>query len=340
MDLILKNKYKISLHDTKATLKESIDTIAYTLNAQIIKNSELVNIGLTKYDSIQLYDYTYLTHEYKKMFDGYIYDIDESDSEKTIDFTAKERTVNMEESEDEYSFPEGQTATQRATQICNDWGIPIGSFLDTSIELSKYRSSSTLFNMLWGFFKETAQKGGNLYKYRMEDSINIIQIGSNSTIYKLESIREDSSRKSSLNGAVTQVKVLGENKNVSVGTGEKTKTGKDQKESVKNYDASPTIGVFSQYTDYYGTFQKIVQDSTVTDYSQAQEKANSMFNTGEEVRTFKCGKDIADIRAGDQVSLDSKYYYVTSITHDIGEDSMDIEAMETLDLIRSKFYAK
>lgn len=321
MDLILKNKYKISLHDTKATLKESIDSIAYTLNAQIIKNSELVTIGLTKYDSIQLYDYTYLTHEYKKMFDGYIYDIDESDSEKTIDFTAKERTVNMEESEDEYSFPEGQTATKRVTQICNDWGIPIGSFLDTSIGLSKYRSSSTLFNMLWGFLKETAQKGGNLYKYRMEDSLNIIQLGTNSIIYKLEGIREESSKKSSLSGAITQVKVLGENKN-------------------NNDNISPTIGVFSQYTDYYGTFQKIAQDSKVTDYSQAQEKANSMFSIGEEVWTFKCGKDIADIRAGDKVSLDRKDYYVTSITHDIGEDSMDIEAMESLDLIRSKFYAK
>lgn len=340
MDLVLKGKYKITLNTTKATLKESIDTIAYTLSISLIKTAELVNIGLTKYDSVQLYDNTFLTREYKKVFDGYIYDIDESDKERTIDFTAKERTVNMEESEDEYSFSEGQTATQRAIQICTDWGIPIGTFPDTSIGLSKYRNSSTLFSLLWSSLKETAQKGGKLYKYRMEDKLNMIELGSNETIYKLESIREDSRRKSSIQGTVTQVKVLGENKNVSVATGEKTKTGKDEKRSTKNYDVSPTIGVFSDKTEDYGTFQKIVQDSNVTDYSQAQQKANSMFNTGEETWTFECLRDISDIRAGDNISLDGKYYYVTGITHDIGDDSMDIEAMETLDLIRSKFYGQ
>lgn len=340
MDIVLKNKYKIALTATECTLKESVDSIAYTLNLNLTKATGIVEIGLTKYDSIQLYDYTFLTKEYKKIFDGYVWDMDSDDKERNISLVVRERTVNMEESEDEYSFSEGSTATQRATQICNDWGIPIGRLIDTQIGLAQFRNSTSLFTMMWNDLKETAQKGGKLYKYRMEDKLSLIELGTNITIYKLDSIMNSSSRKSSMQGAITQVKVLGENKNVSVATGEKTKIGKDKKKNVKNYDVSPTMGVFKNETEEYGTLQKIVQDSNITDYKTAKQKAESMFYTGDEIWTFKCEKDISDIRAGDKVSVYSKYYYVTEITHDIGNNSMIITAMESLEDIRGKFYAQ
>lgn len=340
MDIVLKNKYKIALTATECTLKESIDSIAYTLNLNLTKGTGLVKIGLAKYDSIKLYDYTFLTHEYKKIFDGFVWDMDSDDKERTINLVVRERTVNMEESEDEYSFAEGSTATQRATQICNDWGIPIGNLLDTKIGLAQFRNSTSLFSIMWNDLKETAQKGGKLYKYRMEDKLNLIELGTNITIYKLDSILNSSSRKSSMQGAITQVKVLGENKNVSVATGEKTKTGKDKKKSVKNYDVSPTIGVFKSKTEEYGTLQKILQDSNITDYKAAQKKAESMFYNGDEIWTFKCEKDISDIRAGDKVSVYSKYYYVSEITHDIGNNALTITAMENLDDVKGKFYGQ
>jgi len=319
MDIILKNKYKISLNTTGSTLKESIDSIAYTLELSLIKDKELVKIGLCKGDSIKLYDYTFETHKYIKMFDGIVWDCDASDKERTISITAKERTVYMEESEDEYLFSGGRTATQRAKEICNDWGIPLGDFPDTGVGLAKDRKKSTLYSIMREDLRETAQKGGYMYRYRMEEKLNLVKIGNNSIVYKLDSILEDSKRKQSLSGAVTQVKVQGKNEN------DDTKT--------------PILGTFKGDATF-GTFQKIAQDEKVTDYSSAKEKANTMFTTGDDTWTFTCVKDISDIRAGDKVQVGKRTFYVTNISHVLGSGaSMSITAVEDIELIRSKYYA-
>ena len=320
MILILKNKYKITLTTESATLKESINTIAYTLEIGLIKTPELVKIGITKYDAIKLYHY--IGGTLTKVFDGYAYDINGSDKERTIKITCREKTINMEESEDEYVFGEGTTATQRIKQYCKDWGISLNlNILDTKIGLAKCRNKNTIFTMMWNDLKETAQKGGKLYKYRMEDRLDLYELGTNSTVYKLDSIREESSRKASLSGAVTQVKVL----------------GKNNKDNVK----SPIVGTFkSGYVNALGTFQKILeQDDKINTYAAAKEKALTMFYCGDEIWQFQCCKDIPQIRSGDKVQLGNKFYYVCDITHDIGNNSMTITAMEKLEYIRGKYYA-
>lgn len=318
MDVVLKNKYKISLNTTGSTLKESIDSIAYTLELSLIKDKELVSIGLCKGDSIKIYDYTFETHKYIKMFDGIVWDCDASDKERTISITAKERTVYIEESEDEYLFSEGRTATQRAKEICNDWGIPLGNFPDTNIGLAKARKKSSLYSIMRDDLKETVQKGGYMYRYRMEDKLNLIKIGGNSIVYKLDSILEDSKRKQSLSGAVTQVKVQ----------------GKNEKDDTK----TPILGTFKGDTTL-GTFQKMAQDEKITDYSSAKEKANTMFTNGDDTWTFTCIQDISDIRAGDKVQVAKRIFHVTDISHVLGSGgSMSITAVEDLNLIRSKYY--
>ncbi|WP_315081237.1 XkdQ [uncultured Clostridium sp.] len=209
IELVLKNKYKIQLLSEQGTLKESIDSIAYTLNLTLVETDELKNIGLVKGDSIQLYDYMLNSNEYKKIFDGTVRDINGSRKNKKLSIICRERTVTIEESEDEYLWKDGQTATQRAKIICNDWGIPIGSFSETSIGLAKDLRKESLFSTMKKDLKETAQKGGSLYKFRMSESLDLVELESNSMVYKLDSIAEDVQSKSSLNGAVTQVKVLG-----------------------------------------------------------------------------------------------------------------------------------
>lgn len=325
IDLVLKNKYKIEGLQLSGTLKESIDTIAYTLDTTIVKNYELANeIGLTKGDAIEFWDYPFSNSANKKrMFCGIVWTNNESDKTRRLDLDCKERTRVLEESEDELLLYEGQTATQRITNICNEWSIPIGNFADTGVGLAKDRKKAGLYSMMWGFLKETAQKGGDLFNFRFDDSLNIVKLGSNSIIYKLDDIIDEPSRKNTLEGAVTQVKVLGENKS------------KDD-----NPELSPVIGVYKgDYTDEYGTIQKIVQDSKVADYSQGLEKANSMINYGSDEWTFKCVKDILDIRAGDKVSLSGNFYYVTEITHNLGDQGMTIKAMDSLEAVRGKFYA-
>ncbi|OSA97773.1 UNVERIFIED_ORG: XkdQ [Clostridium botulinum] len=336
IELVLKNKYKIQLLSEEATLKESTDSIAYTLNLSLIETDEFKNIGLVKGDSIQLYDYMFNSNEYKKIFDGTIRDISGSKKNKKLSIICRERTVSIEESEDEYLWSDGQTATQRAKAICNDWNIPVGCFSETNIGLAKDLRKESLFGMMKKDLKETAQKGGSLYKFRMDESLNLIELGSNSIVYKLDSIVNDIQTKSSLNGAVTQVKVLGKEE-----TKKSTKeTKKSNNSEEKELILSPIIGVFKKDTERYGTIQKLFRDEKIDDYSKAKSKADALFSNGEDSMSVPCVQDINTIRAGDKVSLYNIFYYVTDITHELGTGGkMDLTLM-SWEGVKTKFYGE
>ncbi|MBU5227860.1 XkdQ [Clostridium senegalense] len=320
MELILRNKYKITLTAESGTLKESIDGIAYTLNLTLINTKEFENLGIAKGQSIELYDYAFNSKDKVRIFSGIVWDINKSKKTKKMSITCKERTVYIEESEDEFLCLNGQTATQRATLLCKEWNIPIGSFANTKIGLTKDRRKESIYSMMWKDLKETAQNGGGLFKFRMETKLNLIKLGSNSIVYRLDSILDDVQPKSSLSGAVTQVKAL----------------GKNDKDDTK----SPIIGIFKKNTEGYGTIQKIVQDDKIQNYASAQNKANALFNNGEDSIDISCVQDINVIRAGDVTSLYDTRYYVTDITHNLGgKGSMDLTLMDW-EGVKKKFYGE
>ena len=328
MDLILKNKYKIQILSESVTLKDVIDGIAYTLNISLVETEELKSIGIAKGDSIHLYDNEFGTGNYAQIFSGIIWDLDTSKKSKKISIIGKERTIKIEESDDERLWNDGQTADQRAKIIANDWEIPIGSFANTGIALAKDKRKETLYSMIKKDLKETAQKGGKLYKIRMDTSLNLIELGSNTPIYKLDNIIDDFNEKDSLDGAVTQVKVLGKEDSKKSGSS-------DEKELV----LSPVIGVFKKDTETYGTIQKIVDDEKVDDYAKAQAKANCLFSTGETSKNISCCKDINTLRSGDKVSVYGEEVYITEITHNLGSaGKMNLTVMK-FDDVRRKFYS-
>ena len=80
--LYLKNKYKIQLLSEAVSLKEAIDGIAYTLDVSLVETDELKNIGITKGDSIELYDYAYDNGSYSRIFCGIIWDTDKDKKNK------------------------------------------------------------------------------------------------------------------------------------------------------------------------------------------------------------------------------------------------------------------
>lgn len=332
MDLVLKNKYKLQIVSESVTLKEAIDGIAYTLSISLIETEELANIGISKGDSIELYDYAYQDKNYTKIFCGVIWDIDKDKKNKKISLTGKERTRVIEESEDEYLWSEGQTASQRGTIICNDWGIPIGNFLDTGIGLSKDKRKESLYGMMKKDLKETAQKGGGLYKFRMDTSLNLVELGSNYIIYKLDNIIDDLKEKDSLEGAITQIKVLGK---------EDTKSSNSSSSgSEKELVLSPVIGLFKRNTESYGTLQKIIDDDKVDDYAKAQSKADCLFSSGESSKSLNCCEDINTLRAGDFASVYDENICVTEITHTLGSGGkMSLTVMKMED-VRRKFYSE
>lgn len=317
--LIVKNKYKVEELNLGISLQESIDSIAYMATIKLLENKELEDIQIVKGDAIEVWETPFNGDADIMIFKGIVWEKDRSRKDKTLELTCKERTVYLENSADEYLLIEGQTATQRITKYANDWNITIGTFADTSVGLSKntYRNE-TILDMIFKDLKETVEKGGNLYKVRMSDKLDLVEIGTNTIVWKLESIATEIEELSSLEGAVTQVKVLG--------------TQQDDQ-------LSPIIGTYEKETSSYGTLRKILQDDKVTTADQASKKADTIFSTGEDYININCAIDINTIRAGDKVSLDGVELYVASVTHNIGTPgSMDL-TIGTMDYIRRKFYA-
>lgn len=316
--IIVKDNYIVDNLNEGITLSESIDGVAYKATVKLVETEQLKSIQLVKGNGIEIWDTDFQTKKSIRIFKGIVWEVTRSRKSKRLVLSCRERTIYIEESEDEYLLPEGQTATQRATQFCNDWRIPIGNFANTNIALSKaIRRNDTIFGMMIKDLKETSQKGGSLYKYRMIDKLDLVEIGSNQDVWKLESIAESIEDKSSLEGVVTQVKVLGKQED-------------DKK--------TPVIGLYQKNVVGYGTIQKILQDEKIKSVEEAKNRAESLFSTGEESINVS-GIDINTIRAGDKVSLDGVFLYVTDITHNLGSTGkMDLN-LGDLDYIRRKFYS-
>lgn len=316
--IILKNKYKIENLNEGITLSEAIDGVAYTATIKLVETEELKRLGVLKGDNIKIIDTHYELKKPTVLFEGVIWEKNSSKKNRRLTLVCKERTVYIEESDDEYLFPEGMTANQRIIKYCTDWNIPVAHLVNTKVKLAKavYRSD-TILGMMLKDLKETAQKGGNLYKLRMLDKLNIVQLGSNKTVWRLEAIAENIDEKSSLEGMITQIKVLGK-----------------QEENKK----TPIIGVYKKDTSKYGTIQKLVQDEKIKSSAEAKKRADTLFNTGEETVGVS-GVDINIIRAGDKVSLNGKILYIIDVTHNLGSAGrMDLNLGE-LDYIRRRFFS-
>lgn len=316
--VILRNSINLDNLKLKISLSETIDSIAYTADIQIVVPEEMSkNLLLMEGDPIEIIKNA--DPGKGTVFKGVIWTKNtDAKHTKVGSLTCKERTIYIEKSEDEYLFKAGTTATQRAQQMCGDWGIPIGKFENTSVALAKAPPKiNTIYSMMWDDLRETAQKGGSLFKYRMQNKLDLIKIGSNKTVHDISFILEKVNQTGSLDGAVSKVKVLGK---------------KDDKSK------SPVIGVFTKNTDKLGTLQKVIQDEKIANAGTAKAKADAMFSKGEGSIQVE-GIDIPEIRAGDKVKLNGFYTYVTSATHNLGEPGRMTLVLESLEQIRGKYYA-
>lgn len=316
--VILRNTMKLDDLQLSIELKESIDSIAYTASISIVVPDKFSKeLLLMEGDPIEIVK----NEEPNKgtVFKGVIWD-KKTDFKhaKTGSLTCKERTVTMEESEDEYLFKEGTTATQRAQQLCGDWGIPIGDFASTGKSLSKSPPQvGSIYGMMLDHLKETAQKGGKLYRYRFQNKLDLVEIGKNETVHDISNILESISQNGSLDGAVTKVKVFGKQE--------------DKKKS-------PVIGVFEKDSKKIGTIQKVIQDEKIKDVATAKEKAEALFSSGKRSISVN-GIDIPEMRAGDKVKINGFFIYVTEVSHKLGEPGTMSLTLESLKEIRSNYYA-
>ncbi|HBH1376018.1 TPA: XkdQ [Clostridioides difficile] len=317
MKIILNGKYDIANFNEGITLSEAIDGVAYKMDVSLIEPKQLKDINIKKGDKIVLIDIAYESKKEEIIFDGVIWETRRSEKSKKLTLSCRERTVYMEESEEQYSFKEN-TATQRIEYYCKQWNIPYYNLANTSVKLAKVIHKTNILDMIKKDLKETASKGGDLFRVRMDNKLKLFKLGTNANVYKLDSILEDANFTSSFNDAVTSVKVLGKSKD------ENTK--------------APIIGTYKKDSDKYGTLQKIKQDEKIKNTKEAKKAAEAMFNSGEETISVDCVVDINRIRAGDKVSLKGKEYYVIDVTHTLDSTPKMKLNIGTLEYIRRKFY--
>ncbi|HCQ6203830.1 TPA: XkdQ, partial [Clostridioides difficile] len=258
MKIILNGKYDIANFNEGITLSEAIDGVAYKMDVSLIEPKQLQDIGIKKGDKIVLIDIAYESKKEETIFDGVVWEARRSEKSKKLTLSCRERTVYMEESEEQYLFKEN-TATQRIEYYCKQWNIPYYNLANTGKKLAKVIHKTNILDMIKKDLKETASKGGDLFRVRMDNKLKLFKLGTNANVYKLDSILEDANFTSSFNDAVTSVKVLGKSKD------ENTK--------------APIIGTYKKDADKFGTLQKIKQDEKIKNAKEAKKAAEAMFNS-------------------------------------------------------------
>lgn len=298
------------LEKNSLELSETFDDISYTAKLNLKLPESMKWLPISQGSPIEIN-----THK-GNLFNGVVWDVNENElHHKDISLSCKERTVYMENSEDQLMFKAGTTATERVMEICGKWGIPTGIMVDTGVGLAATGPmTGNIHEIIMGFIKETAQKGGGLFKFRMGAGLDLVPVGYYSwPIYEIENIK----RSSSLEGAVTQVKVVGAKDSGTRGT---------------------VTGTYSQATDKIGTLQRVVTEALATSGSTAERVAESTFTLGKKSIEFDA-IDNPFIRCGDAVHIPDGFYIVTSVHHRHGDPGhMHIQVM-TLDSVKGEFFS-
>ncbi|WP_019005740.1 XkdQ/YqbQ family protein [Cohnella laeviribosi] len=297
-EVVLADKYYLRDLIEEITLEDSLEEIAYRASIQLavtpdfpgIAPGQPIRISGVPYGSTGM---KYLLHP------GMVWECTSFNSgTKRMTVTVYDRTIYLAKSEDERLMPAGQTASQRLKLYAKEWGIPVGSVPDTRITLARsMKRSQSIFSMIQGDLKETAEKGGDLYRARMTpEGLSLVKIGGNAEVWELAEV-ESVAQTRTLEGAVTQVKVLG------------CQSGDDK--------LSPVLAVVKGETAKYGTLQKVLQDASVETVAQAQKAAKNLLMGMQE--TFSVtAPDINTIRAGDKVRLNGMDLIVHYVKHRLG----------------------
>lgn len=319
-EVVLANKYFLRELVESITLEESLDEIAYRATVRLVVTPDFPGIAPGKECRISGVPFggssmVYLLHP------GVVWECEsETRGQKHLTATIYDRTIYLAKSEDEYLFPAGLTASQRLKQYAADWGIPLGQVADTGVPLAKavYRAQP-LWSMIQADLKETVAKGGEMYRPRMTpDGLELVKLGSNETVWvlELEQNIEELTQRRTLEGAVTQVKVLGN-------------AEEDQR--------SPVLAIVKGEAAKYGTLQRVISDEKIKNAAQAKTAGQKMLAGMQETFTVT-GIDINTIRAGDKVQLNGMDLLVRSVRHELGSPGHMTLELAGEDVIRRGVY--
>ncbi|SHK92932.1 XkdQ/YqbQ family protein [Desulforamulus aeronauticus] len=321
-EVVLANQHFLREIIESITLKESLDDMAYSADVKMVVTPDFPGIAPGQEIRVSGIPFGETSMVYL-LQPGVVWEVDSTTGGlKQLTVTIYDRTIYLSKSQDDYVFPAGQTASQRLRQYASDWDITLANVPDTGIPLAKTGSryrEMTIYNMIMSDLKETVEKGGEMYQPRMTpNGLELFKLGSNQKVWVLElnqNVQEINQRRS-IDRAVTQVKVLG---------------------NASEEKRAPVLSIVKGETDKYGTLQKVLKDSTITNAGQAKEKGTKHLAGLEETFTVTA-IDINTLRAGDKVLLNEMELLVTSVSHELGNPGKMSLQLAFPDYVRRRYY--
>lgn len=323
-DIWIDGQYALRDFIYELTLEEALDEISYRAQATIVVTPDLP--GMKPGQDVRVVGIPYgSSNQVDLLHPAIVWQCENSyERADRLTVTMYDRTIYLAKSEDEFVFPAGMTASERIRRYAAGWNIPVGDLPDTKVKLAKsiYRAE-TIYNMIMKDLKETARKGGPMYRPRMTvNGLELVEIGANSVVWSLEPSENvmNIMQKRTLEGAVTKVKVLG------------TKDAGDE-------GAAQVLVIEEGEYAELGTLQKIVQDSSYQSIGEAKEAAKAMLAGIQETISLT-SLDINTIRAGDKVDLAGSGMELIAMTvrHELGDPGKMVLELASPELVRRRFY--
>ena len=326
-EVVLQNKYFLRELIESLMLEDRLDEIAYTGTVRLAVPGDqftglpVIQPGMEMRISGVPFgqkDMVYLLNP------GVAWDVTiENRARRHWEVKIYDKTIYLAKSDDEYIFTEGTTATQRIKQIASDWGIAVDSIADTGQPLAKgVHRAKSIWSIMQSCLAETAQKSGRLFRLRMTpNGLSLFELGTNDPVWVIEFGVNfiDVTQKQTLEGTITQVKVLG---------------------NASGDERSPIVANVKGEVDKLGTLQKIFDDKKAIDSGTAQKKAENMLSGIQETVNVTA-IDINTIRAGDKVHVEGWPELIAiSVQHTCGSPGRMALELATKEYIRRKYYDK
>ena len=327
-EVVLQNKYYLRELVESITLKDSLDQISYQGTIQLAIPPSFP--GIEPGQEIRISGVPYAANDggpsstskgmVPLLHPGVVWECSSTVKQaKHMTVTVYDRTIYLAKSEDERLFPAGGTASERLRKYAADWNIKLDKVPDTKTKLKKsiYRPQ-TIYNMIMSDLKETVKAGGSMYIPRMTPAgLTLFPVGGNEVVWRLEGL-EEATQNRTLEGAVTQVKVIGT-------------------EARSEQALSKVLAVASGETGKYGVLQRIVQDENVKTAAAAKKYAESMLNGQGHSYSVTC-LDLNTVRAGDRVSFNGLNLIATSVSHELGEPGHMMLELVTAEDVKRRYF--
>lgn len=236
----------------------------------------------------------------------------QSASGDRLELSGYDELYSLQKSQDNRYIAAGTGTRAAVAALFGDWGVPLGEYKGPDLPHAKtVYQNEAVSDILLDLLENARKQGGPDCVVRAVDgTVCVLPKGANETVWHFEEdTLEDLQLSTSISGLVTRVKVVGT----------EDKEGRRSVEALLNGKTA------------FGIRQKIVTRSKNDSLAAAQAEARAILDEegAPKERLSVSGADVPTIRKGDRVHFTtgmlSGYYLVTSIRHDAGARTMDME---------------